>query len=85
VTELEIQQADRFKLTKYLTEHVYPSAGAVYRINVQNALAAQSLQVLRNMAILTCRQELERQKRRQDQRAFRRKDEHKHTTTRGAR
>jgi hypothetical protein len=82
MTELELASADRFQLTKYLSEHVYPSAGAVYRLNVQNALAAQSVETLRNMAILTCRQELERQKRPHDQRAARRKDEHKHTTTR---
>ena len=85
MTELELEQAYRFQLTKYLVEHVYPSAGGVYRINVQNALQQQPLATLRNMAKLTCRQELERQKRRADQRALRRKDEHRHTTTRGAR
>jgi len=84
VTEIELENADRFQLVKYLTEHVYPSKGAVYRMNVQEALEKQSLAILRNMAKLTCREELERQKRRQDLRAFRRKDEHKHTTTRGA-
>lgn len=85
MTELELEQADRFQLIKYLREHVYPSAGAVYRINVQAALQKQSLAVLRNMAKLTCRQELKKSKRRADQRAKRKANEHSHTTTRGAR
>lgn len=84
MTEIELEQADRYQLIKYLVAHVSSSAGNTYKDSVHYALQKQGIEILRSMAIMTCRQELERQKRRADQRAQRRKDEHKNVIARGA-
>ena len=85
MTELELESADRYQLISYLLAHVYPSAGAIYKDAARSMLQRQAEERLRKMAIDTCRQELERQEKRREMRARRRQDEHKHTTTRGAR
>lgn len=78
MTELELESADRYQLIKYLIAHVYPSAGNRYAENVATALARQNTEILRAMARETCREELKRQKRRQDLRASRRKVSNEH-------
>ena len=76
---------NRHQLIKYLVAHVYPSAGHTYKVNVYLALEKQATEVLRGMATVTRKQEVERQEKRRLQRAARKADEHKHTTARGAR
>jgi hypothetical protein len=81
---IEPENMNRHQLIKFLVGHVYPSAGHTYQDNVHLALQKQTTETLRGMALVTRKQEVQRQQKRRLQSAARKADEHKHTTAHGA-
>ncbi len=85
MTELCLESMSKAELVEYLVGHIHPSAGENYKAAARGALYGQSTETLLAMAKRTSEAELERQEKRRAARATGGDDEHKHTTTSGAR